>query len=162
MTEEDARLSLLATELNTVQTAIRALDTIDFQIKGWSVTASLAIGGFAIAYHRPALIIVGIGALIGFFLLNCQYKYIQRNFINRNYEIDSALKSIGLMPFLNGAGTVQVLGTAAPDWKIPKGAKLRFERWTYSGILREARLPITYSLYLFILVCLIAEAIILA
>ena len=85
MTEEDARLSLLVTELNTVQTAIRALDTIDFQIKGWSVTASLAIGGFAIAYHRLALIIVGIGALAGFFLLNCQYKYIQRNFINRNY-----------------------------------------------------------------------------
>jgi hypothetical protein len=66
MTEEDARLSLLVTELNTVQAAIRALDTIDFQIKGWSVTASLAIGGYAIAYHRLALIIVGIGSLQGF------------------------------------------------------------------------------------------------
>ena len=162
MTEEDARLSLLATELNTIQTAIRGLDTIDFQIKGWSITTSLAIGGFAVAYHRPALIIVGIGALIGFFLLNCQYKHIQRNFVNRNYEIDSALKSTGVMPFLNGAGTVQALGTAAPDWKIPKGSMLRFERWTYIGILREARLPITYSLYLFILLCLIVEAIILA
>jgi hypothetical protein len=162
MTEEDARLSLLATELTTIQTTIRALDAIDFQIKGWSVTASLAIGGVALTYHRPALIIVGIGALIGFFLLNCQNKYIQRNFINRNYEIDSALKSMGVMPFLNGAGAVQVLGTAAPDWKISKGGKLRFERWTYSGILREARLPMTYSPYLFILACLIAEAIILA
>jgi hypothetical protein len=66
VTEEDARLSLLVTELNTVQTAIRALDTIDSQIKGWSVTASLAIGGFAIAYHRLAVIIVEIGALAGF------------------------------------------------------------------------------------------------
>lgn len=152
----------LVRELNTVQTAIRALDTIDFQIKGWSVTASLAIGGFAIAYHRLALIIVEIGALAGFFLLNCQYKYIQRNFINRNYQIDSALKSAGLMSFLTGAGTVQVLGTAAPAWKIPKEAKLRFERWAYKGILREARLPITYTLYLFILACLITEAIFLA
>jgi hypothetical protein len=127
MTEEDERLSLLVTEPNTVQAAIRALDTIDFQIKGWSVTASLAIGGFAIAYHRLSLIIVGIGALTGFFLLNCQYKYI-----------------------------------AVPDWKIPKEAKLRFERRAYKGILREVRPPITYSLYLFILACLIAEAIFLA
>lgn len=161
MTEEDARLSLLIAELNTVQGAIRGLDTIDFQIKGWCVTVSLAIAGFAAAYHRPSLLIIGIGALFGFFLLNCQFKHIQRNFINRNYSIDTALRTAGIMQFLKGAGGLEVLGTAAPQWKIPKGSKLRFERFALASILHEARLPITYSLYLFILACLTAEAIVL-
>ena len=38
MTEEDARLALLQTELNAIQNAITGLDVIIFQIKGWCVT----------------------------------------------------------------------------------------------------------------------------
>jgi hypothetical protein len=55
MTEEDARLALLQVELNGIQSSIRSLDTIDFQIKGWCVTTGLAVGGFAVAYKKPAL-----------------------------------------------------------------------------------------------------------
>jgi hypothetical protein len=77
VTEEDARLVLLQTELSGIQNAIRDLDKITFQIKGWCVTVSLAIGGFAVAYHQPALLIVGAGAVIGFYLVNCQFKMIQ-------------------------------------------------------------------------------------
>ena len=61
VTEEDARLALLQTELNAIQSAIRGLDTIMFQIKGWCVTAALAIGGVAAAYRKPELLIVGTG-----------------------------------------------------------------------------------------------------
>src|SRR5215469_15443271 len=129
MTEEDARLSLLLAELKTIQGAIRSLDLIDFQIKGWCVTASLAIGGFAIAYHRPALLIVGAGALVAFFLVNCQFKQIQHNFIDRNYEIDSELKNTGIMQYLRGAGKIKIVGTAAPDWKISGPSKMRFLRF---------------------------------
>jgi hypothetical protein len=49
MTEEEARLELLKTELNAVQSCIQSFETIVFQIKGWCVTAALAIGGFAIS-----------------------------------------------------------------------------------------------------------------
>ena len=59
MTEEDARLALLLAELNSIQSAIRSMDTTMFQIKGWCVTAALAIGGFAVAYGKPGLLIVG-------------------------------------------------------------------------------------------------------
>lgn len=86
MTEEDARLVLLQTELGSIQSGIRGLDTITFQIKGWCVTASLAIGGFAVAYHKPALLIVGAGAVVGFYLVTCQFKLIQRAFIKRNRQ----------------------------------------------------------------------------
>lgn len=74
MTEEDARFELLKTELNAVQSSIQNLDTIVFQIKGWCVTAALAIGGLATSSHTPALALVGIAAVAGFFLVNCQFK----------------------------------------------------------------------------------------
>ena len=62
MTEEDARLALLLAELNALQDQLRDYDTRLFQIKGWCVTVSLAVGGFAAVYHRPALLAVGAGA----------------------------------------------------------------------------------------------------
>jgi hypothetical protein len=163
MTEEDARLALLQTELQAIQSAIRGLDTITFQIKGWCVTTSLAVGGFAVAYHIPALLLVGGAAVIGFYLVNCQFKYIQRNFIDRNYEIDSALRKTGLMEFLRGHGGLQVVGTAAPLWKkrnLPSSWPGRV-RHNLLDLLSEGLLPNTFGLYLFILVCLVVEAIIL-
>jgi hypothetical protein len=161
MTEEDARLALLQTELGAIQSAIRALDTIVFQIKGWCVTTSLAVGGFAVAYHLPSLLIVGAGAVVGFFLVNCQFKMIQRNFIERNYAIDSELKTTGIMEVLKGAGKLSIVGTAAPDWRRPDPAiRSRMAR-NLASLWPEARLPNTFSLYLFIVVCMAVEGIIL-
>ena|SRR5215467_7591546 len=163
MTEEDARLALLQTELQAIQSAIRGLDTITFQIKGWCVTTSLAVGGFAVAYHIPALLLVGGAAVVGFYLVNCQFKYIQRNFIDRNYEIDSALRKTGVMEFLRGNGSLQVVGTAVPLWEkrnLPSSWPGRV-RHSLLDLLSEGLLPNTFGLYLFILVCLVAEAIIL-
>lgn len=55
MEEEEARLALLQTELNSIQNSIRGLDATTFQIKGWCVTTCLAVGGFAVAeaLRRP-------------------------------------------------------------------------------------------------------------
>jgi hypothetical protein len=132
------------------------------QIKGWCVTASLAIGGFAVAYRRPALIIVGIGAAIGFYLMNCQFKLIQRTFSTRNRKLDAELKATGIMPFLKGAGNIEVVGTAAVRGAGQEGdSYLRRITLYLPPFLREALLPDTFSLYLFIVVCLAAEAIIL-
>jgi hypothetical protein len=161
VTEEDARLALLQTELNAVQNAIRSQDSIIFQIRGWCVTASLAIGGFAVAYHKAALLVIGIGATIGFFLVECQFKLVQRAFINRNYAIDSELKNTGVMEVLKGAGRLQIVGTSIPMWTEREASGSRRARVFLGGILREARLPQAFGLYLFILVCLIAEAIVL-
>jgi hypothetical protein len=80
MEEEEVRLALLQAELNSIQTSIRNHDSTTFQIKGWCVTTSLAVGGFAIAYHNPALLWVGGGAVVGFFMVNCHVKMFQRRF----------------------------------------------------------------------------------
>jgi hypothetical protein len=161
MTEAEARLALLQTELTGLQEAIRGLDNTMFQIKGWCVTASLAIGGFAVANHRPALLIVGIGAVIGFYLVNCQFKMTQRAFMDRNLALDEELKTAGIMAVIKGAGDLEIVGTAIPGFK---GGGLGYsERIAVSSaaLLREARTPNTISLYLFIVICLLIELIIL-
>jgi len=64
--EEEARLTLLTTELSAVGTAIRSLNTIEFQIKGLAVTAALAVGGLAISEHDRRQLFVGTVATIDF------------------------------------------------------------------------------------------------
>jgi hypothetical protein len=161
MTEEDARLALLQTELEAIQNAIRSLDSITFQIKGWCVTTGLAIGGFAAAYRKPALLFVGAGAIIGFWIVNCQYKLVQRAFIVRNNAIDAELKKVGILEVLRGNGSLQIVGTAAPRWRGRSSSAWSEVRRHFSELLSEALLPHTFGLYLFILVCLTAEALIL-
>lgn len=164
MTEEDARLALLQTELTGIQNAIRGLDTILFQIKGWCVTAALAIGGFAVAYRRPALIIVGAGAVIGFYMMNCQFKMIQRAFIRRNQALHAELQKIGIIQFIKGAGTIDAVGTAAPQWVVNTETKGSYRNRIVRhlpALWYEAQLADTFTLYLFILACLAVEAIIL-
>jgi hypothetical protein len=161
VTEEEARLVLLQSELTGIQESIRDLDKTMFQIKGWCVTTSLAIGGFAVAYHRPALLLIGCGSVIGFFLVNCQSKLIQRLFIDRNLELDTELKNIGIIQVLRGAGTFDIVGTSVPGFK---DAHLGYGRRILHNMpqfWREAQMPGVFSLYLFILVCLILEAVIL-
>jgi hypothetical protein len=151
MTEEDARLALLQSELNAIQNSIISFDTITFQIKGWCVTAALAIGGFAVVYHKPVLILIGLAAVTGFSVLNCQFKVLQRIFIRRYQALDSELKNIGIMEFLKGRGSIDITGTFVPN----------FNYNFFSALWREARQPNTFTLHAFVLVCLIAEAIIL-
>ena len=162
MTEEQARLELLKTELNTVHSSIQSLDTIVFQIKGWCVTVVLAVGGIAVSSHAPALTLVGMVAVIGFFLLNCQFKTIQRKFIRRNAALAAEVGNLGIMQVLKGAGTLKITGAAVPEFSrttgLPFGEKIRS---AFSELGYEARLANTFSLYLFLLACLSLEAIIL-
>jgi hypothetical protein len=160
VTEEDARLALLKTELGAVDNSIRSLDSIIFQIKGWCVTAVLAIGGFAVSTHTPALTFLGLAAILGFYLLNCQFKAIQRAFINRNQEIDTELKRVGIMQFLQGAGSLEIVGTAIPEFTLPGITFSSRARSFISRTWREARLPNTFTLYIFLFLCLAVEAII--
>ena len=161
MTEEDARLELLKTELNAVHSSIQSLDTIVFQIKGWCVTAALAIGGFAVSSHIPALALIGIAAVAGFFLINCQFKMIQRAFINRNRALSDELRSVGIMQVLKGAGTLEIVGAAVPEFSQSGASYLRRVRSRLPELWYEASLANTFSLYLFLFVCLAVEAIVL-
>ena len=161
MTEEDARFTLLQIELNAIQSAIRGFDTILFQIKGWCVTTALAIGGFAVVYHKPALLLIGIGAVAGFFIMNCQFIGIQRVFIDKNKLIDSELRG-GILKFLKDGGSLKITGTAIPVPESRKSSAREVALSWYSVFLFEARRPSTFSLYLLILICLLTEALLLS
>lgn len=151
MTEEDARLALLQSEINVLQSSILSFDAITFQIKGWCVTTSLAIGGFAVVYHRPALVLVGLASVVGFFLVNCQFKILQRVFIKRNLALDSEIRATGIIGVLKGASNVDIAGTFVPDFKYAFTSALWY----------EGRRPNTFTLYVFVFACLAVEAIIL-
>ena len=125
------------------------------------MTTSLAVAGFAAAYNRPSLLLVGAGAVIGFLIVNCQFKMIQRYFINRNYEIDSALTAHGIMEFLKHENSLKVVGTATPGSRRHGTSTLRSYRQNFTEMLHEALRANTFSLYVFVLVCLGIEAAIL-
>jgi hypothetical protein len=162
MEEEDGRLALLQTELNNLQGAIRNMDSIILQIRGWCVTAALAIGGLAVTYHKPALLVVGEGAIAGFFLMNCQFRMFQRSAYRRNEAIDSELKKVGIIQFLRGAGTLEVVGTAIWGYGHLTGmSSMERIRRGLPDFWFEASRPSNFSLYLFLAVCLLAEFIIL-
>lgn len=161
MREEEIRLALLQTELSSIQNSIRSFESIIFQIKGWCVTTSLAVGGFAIVNHIPALILIGEGAVLGFFLINCQFKMYQHRFVARNDEIDSELKDKGIMKVLKGGGNIDIVGTTAlglSTARLPVSARVRRR---LPDFLHEAQIINTFSLYLFITLCFTIEAIIL-
>jgi hypothetical protein len=160
--EEEARLALLQTELNTIQSSIRGLDSIIFQIKGWCVTTSLAIGGFAVAYHKPALLFIGGAATVGFFMINCQFKMFQRVFLNRNLAINAELQNTGIMEVLKGAGSFDIVGTALEASALKRVMPFRERiRSGFPRFLVEVHAVNTFSLYLFISLCLTVEAIVL-
>lgn len=160
MTEEEARLTLLQTELTSIQSSIRSFDAVSVQIKGWCVTASLAIGGFAAAYRKPELLIVGIGATIGFYLVNCQFHMIQRRFLNKNTEIDAKLKGTEIIPILKDASLLEVTGTATIEYEVSGRASIaKRVRSNIPAFFFEASRVSLFSLYLFVAFCLLIEMI---
>jgi len=161
MQEEEVRLALLQTELSSIQNSIRSFETIIFQIKGWCVTTSLAVGGFAIVNHIPALILIGEGAVLGFFLINCQFKMYQHRFLVRNDRIDSELKDTGIMEVLKGAGNIDIVGTTAVGLSSGSLSISARVRRRLPDFLHEAQIINTFSLYVFITFCYTIEAIIL-
>jgi hypothetical protein len=154
--EADARLALLQTEINVIHDGIRYLDAITFQIKGWCVTASLAIGGFAVAYHLPALLLVGAVAVPGFFLIDCQFRVYSHDNYDRNRAIDAELRKVGIMQLLRDESNFYITGTAIPPPSNPPSLRARAKQ-----LLRIVSEPQTFGLYLFILVCLGIEALVL-
>jgi hypothetical protein len=160
--EEEARLALLQTELNTIQASLRNYDSILLQIKGWCVTTALAAAGFAIAYHKPALVLVGLAAVLGFFMINCQFRIFQRAASRRNYRIDSELKNVGIMQVLKGAGSFDIVGTVVYGPLIPSDTPLRERvRKGFPDFWFEVSRPTNFSLYLFVGFCLLIELIVL-
>jgi len=158
MDEEHARLALLQTELNNLRRTSLSMDAIIHQIKGWCVTTALAIGGFAVTSHKPALLIIGEGAIVGFFVINCHFRMFQRTVYERNAAIDTELKQVGIMEVLKGAGSLDIVGTAT--WgndntaymPIVQRVRINFPKFWF-----EISRASTFSLYSFLALGLLVE-----
>jgi hypothetical protein len=148
-----AKFELLKLELQSIQAGIRGMDTIMFQIKGWCVTVAVATAGFALTSSHIELVAVGGAAVVGFWLVDAHYKSIQRVFIDRNNRIEEIVAGQDPITALNmGHLRVPELGfcfRGSDQSSYWKNLKNEFGR-----LWREARIPLTFGLYLFILALL--------
>jgi hypothetical protein len=108
------------------------------------------------------LLAVGAGAVLGFYLINCQFRYYWRLADRHNRALDAYLKRVGVMKVIKGAGDIDIVGTTAVRLSekepITGGRLYRYSR----RIAYEATLANTFAIYLFILICLGLEAIFIA
>lgn len=95
-----ARLELVRLEIEQHQQAIRTLDTIMFQIKGWAVTVGLASAGLTLTLQRSAIAVLAIFATVAFLAIDAQRKSVQRRSIDRCLEIERVLMSSSLVDAL--------------------------------------------------------------
>jgi hypothetical protein len=153
--ETEARFALLQTELNALEGGIRGLDSIIFQINGWCVTVTLAVGGVALASGQSRLALLGVGAVLGFFLINCQFKTFQRAMIDRKEHIKDDLTTTGLAEWLRSKDKNKIVGPINPIL-----AKKLSGTSSGGALWREARSVHTFGLYLFTAVGLIIVSII--
>ncbi|HYY09773.1 MAG TPA: hypothetical protein VE781_02480, partial [Kineosporiaceae bacterium] len=63
------RLDVLKQELAGLEASIRDHDTYRYLVKGWAISASTVLAGFAAQGRRPAVAFVGAGAMLAFWLL---------------------------------------------------------------------------------------------
>ena len=84
MDEAEARFELLKGEIEAVRSGIRSLDEVLVQVKSWCVTVTSAVAVAAVTVDVPAILWVGVGAAIVFWLVEAQFKSVQRTFIERD------------------------------------------------------------------------------
>ncbi len=157
--EADIRLDLLKSELSSLESGIRAFDSISFQVKGWCVTATVALTGFAVSGHKR-LLLVAVFAVIGFWLVDSQNRQIQRAFLQRNGQLRRTLASDVTTPLQPGT---PILSSGVPSVVIdltPPGSSTFKRLISYTrSVLHEGLLAHTLGLYLFLLVALGVSAV---
>ena len=126
MDEQDGRLRLLESELTANDGCIRSYDTTSFKVKGWCVTVTRAVAGFAASGHK-SLLVIGVVAVVGFWLLDAQIRAIQREFINRNKRIAraSARRDWRLFSTVKAAFTYSAYPTSSESMRRPARLVLR-------------------------------------
>lgn len=152
MTETEAKFELLKVELQSIQLGIRGIDTILFQIRGWCVTVTLAVAGLALTNKRPALLLLGVAAVVGFWVVDAQNKTNQRVHARRDREIQRALMGQSPLAALE-SGELVVPGLAS-GWD--RGGF----RSDLSALSHEARKPTIAGFYCLIVILLGVEALV--
>jgi hypothetical protein len=159
MDADEARFHLLLKELDSIQQGIQAMDNSMFKIKGWSITLAAAAAGLAANERRPLIAVIGMVTAVCFWLLEGNYKALQRTYIVRDLAIEGALRGVDdpiAVLRNNHAYSLKVPGLASsflrnePTYWAKRRAELA-RSW------HEALKPIVFSLYLFIVLCLALE-----
>ncbi|WP_405056834.1 hypothetical protein OG474_29350 [Kribbella sp. NBC_01505] len=112
MDELSARFDLLKLELSELQQAIRAADTILFQVKGLAVTVALGSAGIGLTTDRPLAAGLGVISTAAFALIDAHRKVVQRRLSARSIEIEMAVASNKLSDILAPESSLHVPGMA--------------------------------------------------
>jgi hypothetical protein len=75
---EDRHISV--DHLQMIQGVIARQANNSFLIKGWALTVSSALSGFALDKARPSLAGIGLGAIVLFWSLDSYFLYIERRY----------------------------------------------------------------------------------
>jgi hypothetical protein len=146
VTGDEAKFELLKIEMQSIQQGIRGIDGILFQIKGWCVTVTVAIAGFSLTGDRWPLIVFGMAAVLAFWMVDAHYKSVQRIYIDRDQAIEKVLGKHGPLEALR-TGSLKVPGLASEFSRSGFKDEMRY-------LWKEVRNPITFGLYVLILLML--------
>lgn len=107
----------LAQEYLFLQKTVEDFDARTLTIKAWSVTFSAA--GVGLAYHQKnnVLLLVAAGSALVFWIIEATWKYYQRAFYPRIFEIEQWFATQGA-------------GTAEKPFQISTRWRNEFARWT--------------------------------
>jgi hypothetical protein len=114
------RADYLAQEYLFLQKTVEEFDGRALTIKAWSVTFSAAGLGFAYQQHEPRLLLVAAGSALVFWIVEATWKYYQRAFYPRIFEIEEW--------FVSDAGSADAPFQITTRWRN------EFARWTDSWI----------------------------
>jgi hypothetical protein len=91
--EFELKYDILMKEWDHIQTNIGRLDTVNFQIRGWSTTAITGLIAVSMSQHEPNLMLLAILIVVLFWIIDSLFKSFQRVFILRDREIEEYLSS---------------------------------------------------------------------
>lgn len=156
MDELEAKFLLLQQEMDAIQQGIRACSAGLFQIKGWCVTVATLTAGAAVNTGQGRFLLVGVAASIAFWLVDAHFKALQRVFIKRDNHIEQVLSQKPVLVALeSGDLATPRLASAFPAAFPPGAGPVRRLLWELRMLCAEARLPISYNVYAFVVLCLL-------
>ena len=166
---DDLRFELLKHELSTIDEGVRTYDSMLTQIKGWSITAALAVSGTALALSNGRLVLLGIASTLAFLWIDAHHKTHERILIEGRARIEEILRkhqSVSAAldelepPFINsGFSEAVTSGLRSDERRATKGREevhlpWRHEVWVHlRSTAYEIARPLTFISYALVVAC---------
>lgn len=149
------RFQLLLSELQSLQAGIRAQDENSRYIKGWCVTLVAALAAVSVSTFSKGPPVVALVGVLAFWFVDAHFKSIQRVYIDRDQEIEAALRVSRVADAILSS-RLPVPGLAS-RFKYPANVTTWRQGFSYemSRTVRELREPLVFAFYIWMAIFLI-------